>query len=123
MKIAVVLLAAIAASSTFLSPQAHALPVNSTQRVHYDANGNIIGESIRYCNGVTQHWGQASQYNRNYVAASYGCSDDSITVAFGADASPQTRQTACTVTAICSQPQPWPGSYEVGPLVRGLWSD
>ena len=123
MKPVVILLAAVTASSVFFTGPANALPVNSIQRVHFDAQGNIIGESIRYCNGNTQHWGQALSTNRNYVAASYGCSDDSVSVAFGPDASPQTRQTVCTITDICGQPQPWPGSYSVGPLLQGLWSN
>lgn len=122
MKVAVILFAA-AVSVGFLVAPAHALPVKSTQRVHFDAQGNIIGESIRYCNGNTQHWGQAVEGNGNYVSAFYGCSDDSVSITFGLGSSPQTRQTICTITQICSQPQPWPGSYSVGPWLPGLWSN
>lgn len=123
MKRVIALLAAVTFSVTCIAAAAQERVQNSAQRTYFDERGKVIGESISYCSGTTQHWGNAASISDNYVEATYGCQDPSITVTFGTGTSIETRRNACGELAICTQPQPWPSAGHKVELVAGLHSN
>ncbi|MBB3228019.1 hypothetical protein FHW69_002651 [Luteibacter sp. Sphag1AF] len=118
-------LLAVIATGCFASSAFAALG-SSQQRTHLNDQGQVIGESFRYCNSNTSHWGAASRNNQNYVQVTYPCSTGGETeVEFGTGTTPSTRNTFCATYGSCSQLQPWPlpGIPGNGDLRPSFWSD
>ncbi|MBB3228018.1 hypothetical protein FHW69_002650 [Luteibacter sp. Sphag1AF] len=124
MKHVLATLAAVLCLSAVYTPSALALPVNSTQRTYFDDQGHIIGESIRYCNNNTQHWGVASSTSQNYAEVFYGCSSNDTSVHFGSQLPTAVRDSFCVTYGTCSRSEPsFLSGYQTGPVTSGMYSN
>jgi hypothetical protein len=100
----------------------YAAPNSAVSYVFY-SGATVVGQSIRNCDGVTQHWGDARSDNlASAVAVSFSCSSGlttSVTYPGGLD--PFVKAGFCTESSLCEVgPWPMPGAP---PLVPGLYSD
>lgn len=103
---------------------AHAVSPYAIQRVYFNEQGEIVGESFRYCNNNTSHWGSAPRSSNAFAQASYKCEEQSTTIGFMAGVPEQARRTLCQITDVCTQPMPWPSyQYVVGPITPSMYSD
>jgi len=119
---AVASVSAVASLSAAASENA---PIQGLQRVYFNDQDQIIGESFRYCGtSNTSHWGVASQNSGNWVEGLYNCTSGATTIAY-ATVSPNIRATFCTTYfEVCNQDQPYPEyQFVVGPITSGLFSD
>lgn len=111
----------VAVAST-MPREAEALPANVVSYVFY-SGAQPIGQSIRYCNGNAQHWGDARSSNlANAVAVTFSCSTGLTThVAYPAAIDPWVTANFCSESGLCEVgPWPVPGA---GTLLPGLYSD
>ncbi|UPG85548.1 hypothetical protein L2Y94_19975 [Luteibacter aegosomatis] len=113
------MVAGVVVTSAFAVGEAQALPTQVVSYVFYSGT-QAIGQSIRFCNGVAQHWGTAQSNNlANAVAVTYSCdSNDVKSVGYGANVDPWVRQNFCAETNICAPGPEWitgaPGPFESG---------
>jgi hypothetical protein len=113
------LLAAVAAG---VPRYAQAAPVNATSYVFYSGQ-QVIGQSILYCNGNRQHWGDARSDNlSNAVAVTFSCASGLTThVAYPAAIDPWVQANFCSQSGLCEVgPWPVPGA---GTLLSGYYSN
>jgi hypothetical protein len=100
---------------------AQAVPASVVTYVYY-SGAQPVGQSILYCNGIQQHWGQALLADQhNAVAVTYSCSSGNATrISYPTNLDPSVKANFCN-TGICEVgPEPIPGA---GELLPGLFSD
>ncbi|QWT19769.1 hypothetical protein KPL74_18740 [Bacillus sp. NP157] len=101
---------------------AEALPSKVNSYVFYSGS-QVVGQSILYCNGVQQHWGDARSNNlANAVSVTFSCSSGETThVAYPAGLDPSAKANFCSQSGLC-EVGPWPVNG-AGTLQNGLYSD
>jgi hypothetical protein len=117
------MVAGVVVTSAFAVGEAQALPVQVVSYVFYSGT-QAIGQSIRYCNGVAQHWGTAQGNNlANAVGVTYDCETNDVkSVGYGSGVDPWVKQNFCAETGICGfGPDVINGA--TGPLQNGLYSN
>jgi len=105
-----------------VSGRAEALPPNATSYVYYSGQ-QVIGQSILYCDGNRQHWGDARSNNlSNAVAVTFSCGTGLTThVAYPAAIDPWVTANFCSQSGLCEVgPWPVPGA---GTLLSGYYSN
>ncbi|GAA0901908.1 hypothetical protein KR767_05715 [Luteibacter anthropi] len=115
-------LAGIFVTGMLMAGSAQALPKFVTTYVFYSGT-QAIGQSILYCNGVRQHWGEAVSTNLdNAVSVTYSCvTGDAMRVGYPTGIDPWVKQNFCSTSAACEVgPWPIPGA---GTLLNGSYSD
>ncbi|MEN5101001.1 hypothetical protein [Stenotrophomonas sp. TWI809] len=105
------------------APDVHAVPLTAVTTLYFDANNNLIGQSMRYCNSNTQHQGVASRTNARWIQVSYACEGSSTHVGYGGWVPTDLKRDFCLLYEACTSLMPWPESTLPGPLSRGLYSD
>lgn len=55
-----------------------ALPVAGRSIIYLDAQNNIIGQQVLYCNNVSKHAGNVSESNPYRIEEEYGCGDRTL---------------------------------------------
>lgn len=101
----------------------HAVPPTAVSRLYFDANNNLIGQSMRYCDSKTQHLGIASQTNSRWIQVLYDCEGSSTDVGYGSWVPTDLKQDFCLLYEACTSPMPWPERTLPGTLSRGFYSD
>jgi len=56
-----------------------ALPAYARSIIYFDANDNIIGNSILYCENTREHAGVTDAGNANRIEFDFGCGDPIVT--------------------------------------------
>lgn len=119
---AVLLSAALALTSVGLGLVGTADAATPNGHSYYFYSGTqLIGQSILYCNNLTQHWGEAVGTNlANAVSVTYPCSTGTASnVGYGSNVDATVRANFCNTVDACSD-GPIPAG---GPLERGLYSN
>jgi len=99
-----------------------AVPSNVATYVYYSGT-QIIGQSILYCDGKQQHWGDAFLDNQqNAVQVLFSCSSGQTTrVSYPVGLDPWVKANFCSTTNQC-EVGPWPVNGH-GALLMGYTSD
>lgn len=103
--------------------EVHAAPTHAVSRLYFDTNNTLIGQSLRYCTGRTQHQGAASHTNTRWIDVTYACNGDSTEVSYGGWVPADLRQDFCGLYDACTLLMPWPEHTLPGPLAPGFNSD
>ncbi|QWT19770.1 hypothetical protein KPL74_18745 [Bacillus sp. NP157] len=105
------LMMAIAVAGLFAAGTAQALPGEVTAYYYYSGT-QLVGQSLLYCNNVTQHWGDAPANGfQNAVAVTYACTSGKATdVAFPANVDPWVRTNFCSTQGSACTVGPWPSA-------------
>ncbi|MBV6815321.1 DUF6289 family protein [Xanthomonas campestris pv. passiflorae] len=87
----------------------------------FDANENLVGQSILYCSNQTEHQGTTSTEKR--VVIVYACDTREAASITYSGLSPQLRSDFCDTwgQGMCDS-GPWPNGYLTSPWQRGLYN-
>lgn len=66
---------AIVFSSLLLSSNAYSARANALNTIYFDANNNIIGQQIAFCENVDLHGGNIDPNNPYHITIMTGCGD------------------------------------------------
>jgi hypothetical protein len=61
--------------SLFTSSSAHSARFNALNTIYFDANNNIIGQQIAFCENVDLHGGNIDASNPYHITIMTGCGD------------------------------------------------
>lgn len=118
-----ILLAAVfmAMSGLAFTPEANAVTQYGRTWMWFDANENLVGQSILYCSNQTEHQGTTSTVKR--VVISYACDTRNVNSISYSELSQQLRADFCDTwgQGMCED-GPWPNSYLTSPWQRGLYN-
>lgn len=106
----------------FVAGEAKALPTTVNSYVFYSGT-QIVGQSILYCDGTPQHWGDAPSTGiHNAVAVTYSCGNGNATrVSYPTTIDPWIHANFCLQSGVCEVgPKAVP---EAGVFEPGLYSD
>lgn len=127
MKATLSLLVGLLVSSAIVCPEAHAVSGTANQRIFFNDQGQIIGESFRWCDSTTTHWGVALRESSSWAQGIYSCGvHESTSITYGTGLPAAIRSAVCSMPsiALCTQSLPWPSyDYVVGPITQGQYSD
>ncbi|MBB5865789.1 hypothetical protein [Xanthomonas sp. 3058] len=118
-----VLLASIfvAISGLTVTPEVKAATQYGRTWMWFDANENLVGQSILYCSNQTEHQGATSTAKR--VIISYVCDTREVNSISYTGLSQQLRSDFCNTwgQGTCED-GPWPNGYLTSPWQRGLYN-
>ncbi|TBV76235.1 DUF6289 family protein [Pseudoxanthomonas winnipegensis] len=114
--------AAIAAMGTLgVMPSAHAVTQYGRTWMWFDANENLVGQSILYCDNTSEHQGTTSTAKR--VIISYACETRQTNAISYTDISTELRADFCDTwgQGMCEE-GPWANGYLTSPWTSGLYN-
>ncbi|CAD0320251.1 DUF6289 family protein [Xanthomonas hortorum] len=108
-------------SGLAVTPEANAATQYGRTWMWFDANENLVGQSILYCSNQTEHQGTTSTTKR--VIISYACDTREVSSIDYTEVSPQLRADFCDTwgQGMC-EGGPWPNGYLTSPWQRGLYN-